>query len=185
MYSGPAEPTQRLFFALWPDSGVRDALAGFAHAHIRKQARRVPAANLHITLAFPGSVSAGVRECLEAAAADIQGPPFELTIDRVGYWPRPRILWAGSSHTPAEVWSLVKALRTSLLACGLQPETRPWQAHVTLARKAGHALPVTELDPICWSISDFCLVESVTNPSGPVYRIIRRWPLEGQTLSMG
>ncbi|MDH3560041.1 MAG: RNA 2',3'-cyclic phosphodiesterase [Gammaproteobacteria bacterium] len=179
MCSEPAEPTQRLFFALWPDAGVRAALAGFAQANIRKQARRVSEANLHITLAFPGSVTAGVRQCLEAAAAGIQARPFELAIDRVGHWPRPRILWAGSSHTPAEVWSLVKALRMALQMCGLQPESRPWQAHVTLARKAGRALPVTEIDPIHWSISDFCLVESVTDPSGPVYRIIRRWPLEG------
>ncbi len=184
MCSRPAEPTQRLFFALWPDAKVRDALAGFAHAHIRKQARRVIDANLHITLAFPGAVSTEVRECLEAAAADIRAGPFELSIDRVGYWPRPRILWAGASHTPAAVWALVEGLRTALQACGLQPETRPWQAHVTLARKAGRALPVTEIDPIRWSISNFCLVESVTDPSGPVYRIIRRWPLEGQPPSM-
>jgi 2'-5' RNA ligase len=185
MCSGTTEPTQRLFFALWPDAGVRDSLADFAQAHIRKPARRVPDANLHITLAFPGSVAADMRECLEAAATGIQGPAFELAIDRVGYWPRPRILWAGSSHTPDALGSLVKALRTALLSCGLQPETRPWQAHVSLARKATSALAVTEITPIRWSISDFCLVASVTDPSGPVYRIIRRWPLEGQPRSMG
>jgi 2'-5' RNA ligase len=184
MCSEPAEPTQRLFFALWPDAGVRAALAGFAQGHIRKPARHVPEAKLHITLAFPGSVTRAVRDCLEAAAADIRASPFELSIDRAGYWPRPRILWAGPTHTPAEVWALVKALRMAMLACGLEPETRPWQAHVTLARKAVRALPVTEIDPVNWSISDFCLVESVTDPSGPVYRIIRRWPLVGHTPSM-
>jgi 2'-5' RNA ligase len=184
MCSNRTEPTQRLFFALWPDAGVRAALAGFALGNLRRPARRVPEANLHITLAFPGSVTAEVRDCLEAAAADIRAGAFALSIDRVGYWPRPRILWAGPTHTPAEVWTLVKELRRTMLACGLQPETRPWQAHVTLARKAVRALPVTEIDPVHWSISDFCLVESVTDPSGPVYRIIRRWPLEGRPPSM-
>ena len=69
-------------------------------------------------------------------------------------------------------------------ACQLQPEARAWQPHITLARKAGRGLESGRTDPIDWSIRDFCLVESVTEESGPRYRILRRWPLEGQTGSM-
>jgi 2'-5' RNA ligase len=36
------------------------------------------------------------------------------------------------------------------------------------------------MEPIDWSISDFCLVESVTDDSGASYQILRRWPLVGQ-----
>jgi RNA 2',3'-cyclic 3'-phosphodiesterase len=179
MCSAPAEPTRRLFFALWPDDEVRAALASLAREQIHKQARRVVADNLHITLAFPGNVTARVQACLEAAAGQLSGASFELSIDRLGYWSGPRIIWAAPSQTPPELWSLAAALREILAACGLEPENRPYQAHITLARKASQALDVTRTAPVPWSIRQFCLVESVSEPAGVRYRVLRIWPLEG------
>jgi 2'-5' RNA ligase len=179
MCSAPAEPTRRLFFALWPDDEVRAALAALSMAQIQRQARRVAADNLHLTLAFPGNVTARVQTCLEEAAGRLTGAPFELSIDRLGYWSGPRILWAAPAQTPRELWSLAAALREILAACGLQPENRPYQAHITLARKASQALSVTRTAPIHWSIRQFCLVESVSETTGVRYRVLRIWPLEG------
>lgn len=179
MSSKGAEPTQRLFFALWPTGAVRDAVDLFARHAIRKRAKRVPPEKLHITLAFAGSVTADVRDCLESGAERIQAEPFDLRIDTLGYWPRPRIIWAGPGQGPRAAWALVKSLRELFLACELQPEAPAWQPHITLARKAGRGLKETQADPIDWSIRDFCLVESVTEESGARYRILRRWPLEG------
>jgi 2'-5' RNA ligase len=179
MCSVPAEPTRRLFFALWPDDDVRAALAALARQPIQRQARRVVADNLHLTLAFPGNVTARVQACLEEAAGRLTGASFELSIDRLGYWPGPRILWAAPSVTPPELWSLATSLREVLAACGLEPENRPYQAHITLARKASRALTVTRTAPIPWSIRQFCLVESVSEPAGVRYRVLRIWPLEG------
>ena len=184
MSSAGAEPTRRLFFALWPTGAVRDAVDHFSRHAIRKRAKRVPARNLHITLAFAGSVTAGVRDCLESGAEQIQAEPFDLRIDTVGYWPRPRIIWAGSGQSPRAAWGLVKSLRELFLVCDLQPEARAWQPHITLARKAGQGLEIKQMGPVDWSISDFCLVESVTEESGASYRILRRWPLVGQAGSM-
>jgi RNA 2',3'-cyclic 3'-phosphodiesterase len=179
MCSAPAEPTRRLFFALWPDDGARAAIAALAREQIYQQARRVAAENLHITLAFPGSVTARVQACLEEAAGRITGASFALAIDRLGYWPGPRILWAGPSEIPPALSSLAASLREVLAACGLTPENRPYQAHITLARKASRALTVTQVSPIPWSIRQFCLVESVSESSGTRYRVLRAWPLEG------
>jgi 2'-5' RNA ligase len=179
MCSEPAEPTRRLFFALWPDEGTRAAIAALAREQINRQAKRVAADNLHITLAFPGNVTARVQACLEEAAGRLTGASFELSIDRLGYWPRPRILWAAPSQTPPGLWSLAVSLRDGLAACGLEPENRPYQAHITLARKAKQALTVTRIAPIPWSIRQFCLVESVSAPAGVSYRVLRIWPLEG------
>jgi 2'-5' RNA ligase len=179
MCSAPAEPTRRLFFALWPDEDARTAIAALAREQIHTQAKRVAAENLHITLAFPGKVTARVQACLEAAAGRLTGAPFELAIDRLGFWQGPRILWAAPSQTPPALWSLATALRETLAACGLEPENRPYQAHITLARKASRALSVTRIAPIPWSIRQFCLVESVSEPAGVSYRVIRSWPLEG------
>ena len=185
MSSADAEPGQRLFFALWPTGTVRDAIDRFSRHEIRKRAKRVPSRNLHITLACAGSVTASMRDCLEAGAGDIHAEPFDLQIDTVGYWPRPRIIWAGPRQSPRAAWGLVKSLRELFLACELQPEARAWQPHITLARKAGQGLETKQMGPVDWSIRDFCLVESVTEESGASYRILRRWPLVGQTGSMG
>lgn len=175
-----AEPTRRLFFALWPDAEVREALAALSRRRIRKLARRVPDANLHITLAFAGAVSTSVQACLESAAGRVSGAPFELCIDRAGYWPGPRIIWAGPTHVPPPLWALVGALREVFEACGLEPERRAWRPHITLARKAGRGLHDDRLAAIPWSISDFCLVESVSDAAGTRYLPLRRWALEGR-----
>ena len=175
-----AEPRQRLFFALWPNAAVRTALAQSSQALLGKRVRRVPEANLHITLAFVGPVTAVVRQCLEQQAAQIRGTPFELTLEHVGHWARPRILWAGPRHTPPALWSLVGGLNSAFDACGLARETRPWQAHVTLARKISRPPVATAIEPILWSISNFCLVESVGGPQGVSYRIVASWTLEGE-----
>ena len=178
MCSSTAEPVRRLFFALWPDDETRNTIDTLARGLIRQQARRVAADNLHITLAFPGNVTARVQACLEAAAGRLTGEPFELAIDRLGYWPGPRIIWAAPSETPAALWFLAAALRDVLVTCGLEPETRPYQAHITLARKAGRSPDITRVPPIPWSIRQFCLVESVSGPAGVNYRVLRAWPLQ-------
>jgi 2'-5' RNA ligase len=179
MCSGTAEPRQRLFFALWPDAATRQALAKAARELLGRRIKQVPAENLHITLAFAGPVTAPVRDCLETAAAGICTSPFELQIDHVGHWPRPRILWAGPTHTPPALWALVEALNQAFESCGLQRETRPFQAHVTLARKVGGAPSLAGMAPVAWSIGDFSLVESVTDARGASYRRLVTWKLDG------
>ena len=180
MCPDPPEPRQRLFFALWPNAAVRAALAQSAQVLLGKRVKRVPEANLHITLAFAGPVTAAVRQCLEQQAAAIRCTPFELTLERVGHWARPRILWAGPGHMPPELWTLVGGLNSAFEACGLARETRPYQAHITLARKISRPPATTAIAPIHWSIGDFCLVESVSGPQGASYRVLASWKLEGE-----
>jgi 2'-5' RNA ligase len=179
MSSEQAEPKRRVFFALWPQAAVRAAVDQAARELLGKRVKRINADKLHITLAYAGPVSPDTFQCLVNAAAAIQSPPFALAIDRVGHWPRPRILWAGPQHTPPEAWSLVRQLRQGLAQCGIEPETRPYQAHITIARKITRAQPLSEMEPIQWSISQFSLVESVTDPAGVRYQILRTWELEG------
>jgi 2'-5' RNA ligase len=171
-------PRQRLFFALWPDDAVRARLNQAGEDLLGKRVKRVPAANLHLTLAFAGAVTAPVRQCLQAAAGDIRCPAFELSIEHVGYWSRPRIYWAGPVHTPPPLWSLAGLLQTALGECGLQTETRPYQPHITLARKIQRVPDITRFAPIGWSIRHFSLLESVTGPRAASYQILGCWKLE-------
>ena len=179
----PAQPpaTQRLFFALWPDAEVRAALAAVASGCGHGRERVLVPENLHLTLAFLGNVTAGQRACMEAAATTVNGRSFAMTLDRLGFWPRPRVLWAGVDAVPAALEELVADLNSALATCGYQPETRPFQAHVTLARKASRPPRQTTISPIRWAVRDFCLAQSVSGERGSEYRVLGRWPLRAET----
>jgi len=70
-------------------------------------------------------------------------------------------------------------LQALLAGCGFAPDARAYVPHVTLARKQNTAPDSDEFPAISWSISDFCLVESVTDPAGARYCVLRRWALGG------
>lgn len=178
MSSGQTEARQRLFFALWPDDTVRLALQQTATDLLGKRIKRVPAANMHITLAFAGAVTASVRDCLEVAAGDVCCPAFDLCIDHVGHWRGPRIFWVGPTHTPPALWLLAGQLRTVLGGCGLQTESRSYQPHITLARKISKAPVKTQTAPVHWSVRRYCLVESVTGPCAASYQVLATWMLD-------
>ena len=145
------------------------------------QGRLVAPHNLHLTLAFIGNVTPDQRACMEAAAATLQGQAFTVTLDCVGFWPKPRVLWAGAGGVPAALEDLVADLSRTLANCGYRPEIRPFQAHVTLARKVSRPPRRCAIAPIHWAVADFCLVESVTGEQGSDYRVLARWPLGAPT----
>ncbi|MDG4595964.1 MAG: RNA 2',3'-cyclic phosphodiesterase [Candidatus Contendobacter sp.] len=175
--SSPADPDapQRLFLALWPEETERRQLADLA-ANVAGR-RRVRDDNLHLTLVFLGATVAARLAEYKAVLADLAVPALELTLDRYGYWPQPRILWLGSSHTPPELYELVADLHRRLRGCGFTPERRAFQAHVTLARKfPGPAPAQPPAAPVSWLIRDIALVESLHEEGGARYRVLRRWP---------
>lgn len=172
----PGEPRQRLFFALWPDDGVREGFDTIASKSLRRRGRRIPAENLHLTLAFLGSVSPETRRCAESAADGITGAPFVLEFTHLGFWPRPRVIWSGCDQTPEALTALVNVLRQGLKGCGIKPEVRPYRAHLTLARKASVDPDFRESHaPISWTVDAFHLLESKTLSTGAQYKILRSW----------
>ena len=171
-------PAERLFFGIWPPEETRRALDALQH-RLPAQGRSPHPLDLHLTLVFLGELDAETRACVEGVAETLRAVPFELEIDRLGYWPRPRILWAGPAETPAALIRLVADLQDGLKGCGLEPERRPYAAHVTLRRKA-HAAHFQALDrPIPWPVREFVLARSGRTREPPRYEILRRWPLTG------
>lgn len=172
-----SETKRRLFFGLWPDPDLREQLAIAARAAQRHTGGRpVPAHNLHLTLAFLGNLTTGCAECVTGAAADIAVEPFALRFDRIGWWRRPGILWLAPAAWPAQIEGLAAVLWQVLAPCGIEPETRPFKPHVTVARRCGRARtgPMT---PIDWPVSDFVLIESLAGQTGSRYQVLKRWPL--------
>jgi len=169
--------TQRLFFALWPSGRERDQLQGYFPLLRGCGGRRVPQQNLHLTLAFLGSVDTDTRDCLCEAADSIELPRFTLELNQIGYWRRPRVVWLGSGEPPPELLNLVGELKKAMLACGLKAESRRFQAHVTLMRKAHRGLRQREVQSLEWPVNRFVLVASETRPEGASYQILKSWDL--------
>jgi 2'-5' RNA ligase len=171
-------PTQRLFFALWPAGAQREQLLRYFPLLRGCGGRRVRPENLHITLAFLGSVDAATRTCLEQAANNIDIQPFTLYLQQLGFWRRPRVVWLGANEEPPELLTLVGELKKAMLKCGLEPDTRPFRAHLTLLRKAYRTPRVEQIPLLEWPVSHFVLVASQTRPEGAVYEIVRSWELD-------
>lgn len=161
--------TLRLFFALWPDDATRTALMQVQTA---MHGRLVPYGNLHLTLAFLGAQPADVLLQAEDILARLMSPPMMLTLDRVGYFPRNRVAWAGMHHMPDELKSLHDELTEALRRQGIGfDQQQNFKPHVTLARDATLA-PDISFDPIVWHADRVTLVQSVTEASGSTYQVI-------------
>jgi len=169
---------KRLFFALWPDAALQESLYRLGATTLRPgDGRRTPSLNIHLTLAFLGSVSSDFQACSENAAAKIQAEPFTLALEMLGCFRRSGILWVGAERTPPALLALVRALSDGLRACGYEPDARPFRSHLTLARRLRRCPRFPVITPIEWVVRDFVLVESHTGPGGAEYHVLRRWPL--------
>ncbi|MDN5849809.1 MAG: RNA 2',3'-cyclic phosphodiesterase, partial [Nitrococcus sp.] len=174
--NGSDGETQRLFLALWPDAAVRAAVARMARRLV-PDGRRVPAQNLHVTLAFLGDVTGDARSRMLAIGAHLVGSTFALELDRIGCWPRQRISWIAPSQTPATLTRLNRELRKNLRTACLPVPNRRFVPHMTLARgSAPHAFH--NVTPVVWSIDRITVVRSYLEPAGARYEILYEWPLQ-------
>lgn len=174
------EAKHRLFFALWPDPELAEHLHALGVELVRQahgRGRPMAPATLHLTLAFVGAVSRAQRDELVEAAAKIIAPEFEMTLDRLGFWPRGGIVYVAGEIVPSRQRRLFDALAELLVAQGIAADPRPWQPHVTLARNVRGLRPPRLGEGLHWRARDFVLVESHLHPAGARYEILGRWPL--------
>ncbi len=176
-----SERVGRLFFALWPDQDLRARLVVVTRDARRELAkagaRVVDTANVHITLAFLGNVPETQYRCVASAAGQIRANEFDLLLDRWGFFRRAKVHYLTAAVVPGELERLVGQLWDVAGSCGLKPDHRPYQAHLTLARKVTARPDFPAPESVVWSPADFVLVSSETRSSGPVYRVLERWPL--------
>lgn len=169
---------QRLFLALWPPDGVRTQLAALGRERFQDiSARWISAENLHATLIFLGSLDASQRRCVEQAVAVVRTPAFHLSLDQLGWFARPQVLWLGVAETPPPLLALVEDLGGAVESCGIASEKRDYRLHLTLARKVRRRVRGGASAPINWYVDRFVLVESHMHRSGVVYEVLQSWPL--------
>jgi len=167
----------RLFFAAYPDDAAREAIDAAARAlDFGDGARRVGAENYHMTLAFAGDVpnagAAAVR-----ALGPVELPAFTVRFDTCEHWPKSEVAVIAARQCPAALRALHHDLRAHLARQGLALDPRPFQPHVTIARKVSQPPVFQAMSEFVWTVSDFQLVRSVRSASGSVYTVLDSWPL--------
>ena len=170
---------ERLFFALWPDQLVRDQLSEVFKGvpELAGQGRQMVSSNLHITLHFLGNIPLSKVGCFIEQANKIQCSSFELKIDRLGYFKKPKISWLGPVKIPPALLKLQFTLGENINLCGFQPESRRFQPHVSMARKINQAVITDQIMPVHWKVERFALLKSISLETSVKYEPKMFFPL--------
>ena len=133
---------QRHFFALWPDAPAARALEALGDClAARCGGKAVPAAKIHLTLAFLGDIGAERVEEAAAAGASIETVPFDVAFDTIGWFRGAKVAWAGCANPAPGLLALHRRLDEALRRRRFVLESRPYTPHLTLVRKASRPVP--------------------------------------------
>ncbi len=156
-------------------------------------AKWVQPENMHLTIKFLGDISTNsipnIREVMEEAVLYVS--PFKLGVSGVGVFPNMRriqIIWAGVNGELSNLIEIQKKLDSGLEKLGFVPESRPFTAHLTLARMRDEASPgereiaakligTTQFEASDFQVDAIHLIKSELKREGPVYTRVLSVPL--------
>ncbi len=182
----------RTFIAFPLPASIRDHIQSIQDG-VRAEGLRmrwVKPENIHLTLKFLGNVApADIEGIAEAMAETVQSAPvIRLGAKGLGVFPgisRPRVLWVGLQGETHALIEIQKRLDERLGRIGIAPDTRPFKAHLTIARAKGslnsktlaEAMAVlgnTESAP--FTADKMVLYQSELKPDGAVYTRLKSVP---------
>lgn len=146
---------------------------------------------MHLTLKFLGSIAPQRAESVAAALEPLGArAPFAIELAGVGTFPpggRSRVIWLGVEEGAHEVHAIAEEVESRLEKEGFSRETRPFHAHLTLARVKRAASEATDvIDPVREAragtsrVSEVVLYRSDRQPAGAVYTPLARIALGGR-----
>ena len=185
----------RVFLAIELDSETRSTLETFQ----RELQELLPPINWvrpqswHLTVKFLGEIEESQLEPIQRAVeeAACHGTCFSLRIEGFGGFPHlrmPRVLWAGVSGQVDELHLLALHVDETLSPLGFPSESKPFRAHLTLARIKDRAREVgvalTKSDVLQHvhffgniMVERLCLFKSELKPTGAIYQKLWEIPL--------
>jgi RNA 2',3'-cyclic 3'-phosphodiesterase len=191
--------TLRLFFAVPVPADARGRV-GELMEHVqqgvgdgRARIRWVRVDGLHLTLRFIGPTLATMVPALQAGSDALarSGAAFEVGLSGGGAFPslaRPRSLWIGVHEGAERLAALADGLTAAAADCGLFLDTRPFAAHLTIARTDGvrvapaaaHALEAAAdgLD-VRFTVDRVVLFRSILGGGPARYEALHESPLGG------
>ena len=175
--------SKRLFFAIEIPAKIQKQLVQWRADHFPADAGvPVAAANMHMTLAFLGEVSAEKQRALATLAGRIQKPGFTLHLDDAGQWLRSRVVWLGTRQPPRGVLQLANMLRAQAARSGCYQSPQPFHPHITLLRDARHAVPIPP-PGFSWAfaVNEFVLYESSFSRGRTRYKALERYPFDKES----
>ena len=175
----------RLFVAIRPPEPIRDLLIDAMDDS--PDFRWQEDAQLHLTLRFIGEVDRPVAEDLAGALSRVRSERFTAHISGVGRFERrgSGALWAGVEPR-APLAALAAKVERACQSAGLEPETRAFHPHLTLARWKGRRTREVQdflerrsgLASPPFAVDAFALFESHLSRHGAHYEEVARYPLE-------
>ena len=186
----------RLFVAGNLPPAVRDAIHADAEALRRATSvvKWVAASALHITLKFLGEQDERNLGDLTLALEHVgeRHAPMQIRLTDAGAFPnfrRPRVVWVGMTCQDA-LRALARDIDEALAPMGFAPESRPFQAHLTLGRVRGEMTPaeaatLADVSRTFRSTGGFALqtvdlMRSELGPGGSRYSVVAAAPLHAR-----
>jgi len=185
----------RLFIAIDINDDVRAAVAKLQQelkGRMKNQngLKWVNPELMHLTLKFLGEADENrideIGDAVEIACADKK--TFEFSFSVVGTFGRPvKVLWLGSEKLSAELAGLAGDIEQALEAIGFEKESRPFSAHLTLARVRDSGVDknlrqllknYTQVQIPKIVVDSVCLYKSQLTSDGPVYTLLRKIELK-------
>lgn len=174
----------RLFIGIRPPIAVRETLLACMGGV--EGARWQDDGQLHLTLRFVGEIDARAAEDLASALGRVEMAPFPLALGGVGHFERrgrATALWAGIA--PSEPLAILqRRVERACRSAGLDPDTRVYAPHITLARLNSSSGPVggwladnARLASAEWVVEAFLLFESHMGREGSIYEPVGRYAL--------
>ncbi|MGJ8681805.1 RNA 2',3'-cyclic phosphodiesterase [Paraglaciecola sp.] len=170
----------RAFLGLSPDPKTKLAIEAWRNKALPQFNAPVPAPNFHVTLAFLGQVTPKHLDTITTEISMMQAiSEFDVTLDQVGYWPKPKAFWLGSESPDERHVNLAKQVNKIANVAGLHLPKQTYVPHLTLARKCTENPPAPLLAPnFTFRAKALHLFESVSSSHGVAYHIRQSWPLK-------
>lgn len=139
--------------------------------------------SLHLTIRFLGGVEPSPLEELASALRTLPVEPFPVRLGEVGTFGggrAVRVVWLGLTTGSDDLRRLAAEVELHSAARGFEPEARPYNPHLTLARsrqRRGERLPELPPPPELegWTVSGFRLYRSRLGPGGATYSVLEEF----------
>ncbi len=181
----PADPTDRLFFGVFPQASVARTITTMGEALRQRRGLRRPLlqeSRFHITLVHIGDYVGLPRDGVgraEEAARQVIAHPFEVRFDRIASFHNGPVVLLGDESDLAALSAYRQSLMRAIAATGLKTKSNAnqFKPHVTLLYDRPTPIEPEPCAPIEWRVEELVLIHSRLRQT--LHIPLGRWPLRG------